>query len=208
VYGATKAVGEKLVINANQNYTSETKFVCIRGGNVMGTNGSVIPLFKKQLKERNEITITDENMTRFLMSTREAIGLVFDAVEHAVGGEIFVMRMPATTVGNIAEVLIALFGDAESKRRAIGIRPGEKMHEVLVSKNEMPRTRVFSEQYYVILPQYHHEGLERRYANMETLGLEEFNSGNTRQLKNDEFMNVLKKEPWLMAANVQDESSR
>lgn len=197
VYGATKAVGEKLIINANQNYVTDTKFVCIRGGNVMGTNGSVIPLFKEQLSKRNEITVTNEQMTRFLMSTREAIGLVFSAVEHAVGGEIFVMRMPATTVGNIAEVLITLFGNERSARRSIGIRPGEKMHEVLISKNEMPRARVFNDQYYVILPQFHNDRLEHRYASCANLEGEEFNSSNTRQLGNEEFIGILKKEAWL-----------
>lgn len=196
LYGVTKAAGEKLIINANQNYISNTKFICIRGGNVMGTNGSVIPLFKKQLSENNEITITDESMTRFLMSTREAIGLIFKAVEYSKGGEIFVMRMPATTVKNIANVLISLFGNKESKKTIIGIRPGEKMYEVLVSKNEVPRTKIFDDKYFVILPQFKSEDLEEYYGKYKVLGLDEFNSNNTEQLKDEEFVKSLKNERW------------
>lgn len=142
-YGCTKACGEKMIINANVNYNSSTKFVCIRGGNVIGTNGSVIPLFKHLIEEKNEITITDGSMTRFLMSTREAIGLIFQALEHAQGGEVFVMRMPATTVDIISDVMISLFGNTETQKKNIGIRPGEKQSEVLVSRNEAPTTKVF-----------------------------------------------------------------
>lgn len=197
LYGVTKAAGEKLVINANQNYISNTKFICIRGGNVIGTNGSVIPLFKKQLLEHNEITVTDESMTRFLMSTREAIGLIFKAVESSVGGEIFVMRMPATTVKIIADVLTGMFGNHASKRKSIGVRPGEKMYEVLVSKNEVVRTKVFDEKYFVILPQFKNEQLEQQYAHYQSLGLEEFNSNNTSQLDSGRLDEILKKEEWL-----------
>jgi FlaA1/EpsC-like NDP-sugar epimerase len=154
LYGVTKACGEKLIINANQNYISDTKFVCIRGGNVMGTNGSVLPLFKRQIKQKNKITITDPDMTRYLMSTREAISLIFQAVTNSIGGEIFVMRMPATKVCNIANVMIKLFGNKKTKQQIVGARPGEKMHEVLVSKNESPRTKIYNNKYYVILPQF------------------------------------------------------
>ena len=196
-YGVTKACGEKMIINANQNYISNTKFVCIRGGNVMGTNGSVLPLFKKQIHESNEVTITDPDMTRYLMSTQEAIGLVFEAVTNAIGGEIYVMRMPSTKVDNIASVMINLFGNESTKRSDIGIRPGEKMHEVLVSKNEAPRTKVFNDKYYVILPQYQSKDLEAKYQEFPSADFEEFNSSNARHLPDEEFTDILKKEAWL-----------
>ncbi|OQB06152.1 MAG: UDP-N-acetylglucosamine 4,6-dehydratase (inverting) [bacterium ADurb.Bin212] len=197
LYGVTKACGEKLIINSNQNYNSDTKFVCIRGGNVMGTNGSVLPLFKEQLITRNEITITDPHMTRYLMSTREAIGLVFQAVANATGGEVYVMRMPSTKVENIANVMIKLFGDNNSKKTIIGTRPGEKMHEVLVSKNESPRTKIFNDQYYVILPQFNTNSLEERYKNLQPIEHEEFSSLNAKKLSDDDFISILKKESWL-----------
>lgn len=196
-YGVTKACGEKLMINANKNYISDTKFVCIRGGNVMGTNGSVLPLFKNQIAETNEITITDPEMTRYLMSTREAISLIFEAVDQSEGGEIFVMRMPATKVSNIANVMTKLFGNSETKQKVIGVRPGEKMDEVLVSKNESPRTRVMNEKFYVILPQFADTQLEKRYSRFKPIDSEEFTSRNARQLSDTEFIEVLQKEPWL-----------
>lgn len=197
LYGVTKACGEKLIVNANQNYISDTRFVCIRGGNVMGTAGSVLPLFKKQIKENNEITVTNLNMTRYLMSTTEAIGLIFETVYNAKGGEIFVMRMPATKVENIANVMIKLFGNDKTKKKIIGVRPGEKLHEVLVSKNESPRTKIFSDKYYVILPQYPCRELEKYYESLKPIEFEEFNSRNARRLSNEEFIEILKKEPWI-----------
>jgi FlaA1/EpsC-like NDP-sugar epimerase len=197
LYGVTKACGEKLVINSNINYTSKTKFVCIRGGNVMGTNGSVLPLFKKQIQNNNEITITDPTMTRYLMSTKEAIGLIFEAVNQSVGGEIFVMRMPATKVQNIAEVMIELFGNSNTKTKLIGARPGEKKHEVLVSKNEVPRTKILSDTYFVILPQYKSVELEKTYEKYDCFDKKEFNSYNARHFSNEEFIKILKLEEWL-----------
>lgn len=196
-YGVTKACGEKLMINANKNYISNTKFVCIRGGNVMGTNGSVLPLFKNQIAESNVITLTDPNMTRYLMSTREAISLIFEAVDQAVGGEIMVMRMPATKVSNMAAVMTKLFGNERTQQKIIGVRPGEKMHEVLVSKNESPRTKVMSDKFYVILPQFRDEDVENHYRKLQPIDSEEFNSNNARQLSDDEFAELLKDEPWL-----------
>ena len=163
-YGVTKACAEKMIINASFNYNTKTKFVCIRGGNVLGTNGSVIPLFKKQIIESNEITITDPEMTRYLMTTTEAIGLVFKAIERAQGGEIFVMRMDATKVETIANAMIELFGSKSTKKKIIGTRPGEKIDEVLVSRYESPFTRIISDKYYVILPQRKNIHLENVYS--------------------------------------------
>ena len=103
-----------MITNASFNYITETKFVCIRGGNGSGTNGSVIPLFKNQILSENKITVTDPAMTRYLMSTKDAIDLVFEAVKRSIGGEIFVMRMPATSVENIASSMIKIFGNTDT----------------------------------------------------------------------------------------------
>lgn len=201
MYGMTKACGEKLIINANYNYSyngkGKTQFVCIRGGNVIGTNGSVIPLFKKQLLEKNEITITDPFMTRFLMSTSEAIGLIFTAIEHAIGGELFVLKMPAATVETIAKTMISLFGDKKSKIRIVGRRPGEKIHEELVSKNESPFTYEFSKNHFVILPQIFNKNIQKKYKRNKKITLENFSSFNTRQLTSEELEKILRKETWL-----------
>jgi UDP-N-acetylglucosamine 4,6-dehydratase/5-epimerase len=181
-YGVTKSCAEKMIINAAFNYQTRTKFVCIRGGNVLGTNGSVIPLFKKQISESNRITITNPEMTRYLMTKNEAIGLVLEAVKRAKGGEIFVMRMDATSVANIADAMILKYGNKKTERVVIGSRPGEKLDEVLVSRYEAPFTRILSDKYYVVLPQHNDPELTETYKEYPKIDLTEFNSRNATQL--------------------------
>src|SRR5690606_17176530 len=100
-YGFTKSIGEKLVIHAN-TLSKDTKFVCIRAGNVLGSNGSVIHVFKKQIKDRQKITITHKDMTRFFLTLEEAISLLFKAADESRGGEIFVMKMPSCRIVDLA----------------------------------------------------------------------------------------------------------
>jgi UDP-N-acetylglucosamine 4,6-dehydratase len=197
LYGMTKACGEKMVVNAGFNYVCDTKFVCIRGGNVIGTNGSVIPLFKKQILEDNCITITDPQMTRYLMSTKQAIELVIEAVLRSLGGEIFVMRMPATTVQIIADSMRVLFGNSTTKEIVTGCRPGEKLHESLVSKNEAPHTKIVNDDYFVILPMNRSDELEELYRENKFIAQPEFTSENAKQLDKDSLIGLLKKESWL-----------
>lgn len=201
LYGVTKACGEKLMMNANQYYSGtknmKTKFICIRGGNVIGTNGSVIPLFKKQIEQKNEITVTDGYMTRFFMTTREAIGLIFTALENSIGGELFVMRMPGATIETVAKTMIKLFGNGKTKIRQIGLRPSEKRHEMLVSRNESPFTRVFSDKYYLILPQVKDASVYKKYMKYPAFGEREFSSDNTKMLSGTELEAILKQETWL-----------
>jgi FlaA1/EpsC-like NDP-sugar epimerase len=191
-YGVTKACGEKLIINANKLPT-KTKFICVRGGNVIGTNGSVIPLFKRQILENNVVTLTDPTMTRYLMSTSQAINLLFKAIEKHTGGEIFVLNMPATTVDIIADTMITLFGNNKTKKKIIGSRPGEKLHEVLISKNEIPFTETTNTYYYTIYPVFKTVKIKKK------LDLPEFSSQNTVQLNSDELAAILKKEAWLFS---------
>jgi FlaA1/EpsC-like NDP-sugar epimerase len=190
LYGVTKACGEKLIVNANK-FISNTRFICIRGGNVIGTNGSVIPLFHKQLLKNNEITITDPTMTRFLMSTRQAIALLFKAIQKHNGGEIFVLHMPAASVATIAKAMIDLYGNNNTKTRIIGIRQGEKIHEVLISKNEIPYTERSSDSYFTIHPVF------SKVKIVKPITLPEFSSKNTRQLNVSELVSLLRKEEWL-----------
>ena len=197
-YGVTKANSEKMITNASFNYITETKFVCIRGGNVLGTNGSVIPLFKNQILSENKITVTDPGMTRYLMSTKDAIDLVFEAVKRSIGGEIFVMRMPATSVENIASSMIKIFGNTDTSIEIIGSRPGEKLDEVLVSKNEAPFTKIIDSKYYVVLPQRFNEVLDNNYSSFKNIETNEFNSRNADQLSSDDLVKILKNEKWLM----------
>lgn len=205
LYGVTKACGEKLIIAAN--LIDDTEFVCVRGGNVMGTNGSVIPLFKEQINRLNEITITDDRMTRFLMRVEEAIGLVLRAFADSVGGEVFVMRMPACKITDLAKTMIKHFGNKNTKIKNIGIRPGEKLYEVLVSKYEMPRT-FDADKYFIILPQIKIQATEKFYQEKLKLKVdsEEFNSNNTHQLSDKEIETLLENDGWFNQ-NVEKEAS-
>lgn len=195
LYGTTKAVAEKLVIAANLHSTT-TRFYCIRGGNVIGTSGSVVPLFKEQILKANRITITNPTMTRFFLSLPEAIGLIFRACEKAVGGEIFVMKMPATTVQELADVMVEKLGDSNTKQVLIGVRPGEKTHEVLVSQYEASRS-VDDGNYYIILPWMQIDAIANKYKNAKFPLNGEFSSQNTAKLTKAELIKALSAEGWL-----------
>lgn len=166
LYGMTKAVGEKLTIQAN-NLTKDTRFVCIRGGNVLGSNGSVVPFFIDQIKTKNKVTITSEQMTRFFLTLDTAIELLFEAVEYSVGGEIFVMNMPSFLIRDLADVLVSHYGNNETQIENIGIREGEKLHEQLISDQESPMSYWINEDYYVILPSIH---IDRDYDYVHKMG--------------------------------------
>jgi UDP-N-acetylglucosamine 4,6-dehydratase/5-epimerase len=138
--GMTKALMEKLAISRSREMDStQTVFCCTRYGNVMCSRGSVIPLFIDQIKSGKSITITDPNMTRFLMSLDEAVELVINAFSGGEQGDIWVQKAPASTIYDLAIALKELFkSDIEIK--CIGVRHGEKKHETLVTKEEMLKT--------------------------------------------------------------------
>jgi UDP-N-acetylglucosamine 4,6-dehydratase/5-epimerase len=173
LYGMTKAVGEKIIIQANE-LTDYTKFVCIRGGNVMGSSGSVIPFFIDKIKNNNPIPITHLMMTRFFLTLEEAISLLFKASENSIGGETFVMNMPACYIKDLAEVLMDEYGKVSIED--VGIRPGEKLDEMLISKNETALSYCYDENYYVILPPNYNANLKDRYTKLTKFTGEEFSS--------------------------------
>jgi FlaA1/EpsC-like NDP-sugar epimerase len=195
LYGVTKACGEKLTIAANQLDT-KTVFACVRGGNVMGSNGSVIPLFRKQLETTNVLTITDKRMTRFIFSIEDAIGLVLKAAEDCVGGEVFVMKMPASTITDLAEMMREELGNKQTRIEFIGIRPGEKIDEVLVSRYEADRV-VEDGDFYIILPFLDLPSIRKGYANRKTKSIGEFTSRSTRMLDKKALKDLLKKHGFL-----------
>lgn len=206
-YGVTKACGERLIIAAN-NISEDTSFVCIRGGNVLGTNGSVIPLFKEQLLKGNEITITDPRMSRFLMKVEEAIELVLEAAQKAVGGEILVMKMPSAMITDIAKVMVKNLGNYETKAKFIGIRPGEKIFEVLVSEQEAARSYEFGK-YFLILPMIKIPKVENYYdnLNLKKVTFEEYSSNNTVKLNPSKIENLLRSDGWF-EKGIKKESTR
>lgn len=229
LYGTCKAVGEKLMIAANL-VNSPTRFVCIRGGNVLGTNGSVVPLFKEQILNAGEVTITDERMTRYMMNLDQAISLIFEATASSVGGEIYVMKMPALKIPDLIEVMaerLAPFrnsrmhmidvdekkiiidkkinvGFEKIKMKVIGIRPGEKLHEVLVSRYEAPNAIEHGD-YFIILPNIHLPKVVEKYNHMKRADISEFNSTNAHQLTHKEIEEMLDREGWLTPMGVKND---
>lgn len=132
VMGMTKAIQERIFITANLH--CKTRFIGVRYGNVLASRGSVVPLFLEQIENRLPVTITDFKMTRFLLSLDQAVNLVLDAIREANQGEIYIPDVPSATVLNIAKALIQ---KQSIKIEEIGIRPGEKMHEILISEEEV-----------------------------------------------------------------------
>jgi UDP-N-acetylglucosamine 4,6-dehydratase/5-epimerase len=194
-YGMTKAIGEKLIIHANL-LESETKFVCVRGGNVLGTNGSVIHVFKDHINKKGQVGITDKRMTRFFLTLSDAIKLLFKATYESRGGEIFVMKMPTCKIIDLAEVLIEDSGKTDVKMVELGIRPGEKLHELLLSEYESTTTVYYDEEYFVILPSIHIKGLNEFYSTYKKVELESYSSAENLMTK-DEIRQMLVKGGFL-----------
>ncbi|TYR81746.1 NAD-dependent epimerase/dehydratase family protein [Priestia megaterium] len=190
-YGLSKAMGERLIIHAN-TLNTKTRFVCIRGGNVLGTNGSVIHVFKKQIQEKGKIGITDLDMTRFFLTLEDAIKLVFKATFESIGGEIFVMKMPTCKIIDLAYVLIDASDKQDVEIQVLGVRPGEKIHELLLSEYEATSTITYDDEYFVILPPIHIEGLKEYYASYKPVNLVNYNSSKELMTK-EEIKDMLKK---------------
>jgi UDP-N-acetylglucosamine 4,6-dehydratase/5-epimerase len=141
--GATKLLAEKLMIDANEGKgLKKTIFSCVRFGNVLFSRGSVIPLFEEQIKQKKPITITDPDMTRFVMSVSSTVGLVFKATIMAKGGEVFILKMPVVKLGDLTDVVIEKYSEKygynkkDIKKKIIGSRAGEKIFEELMTETE------------------------------------------------------------------------
>ncbi len=145
--GMTKAIQERIFIQGNMR-CNHTRFVCVRYGNVLASRGSVIPLFHEQIRNGGPVTITTPDMTRFLLSLHEAVDTIFAAISEAFPGETYVPRAPAS---KIVDVAAALIGDRPIQTVVTGIRPGEKIHEIMVSEEEAYRT-VERGKWFAILP--------------------------------------------------------
>ncbi len=148
LYGATKLCQEKIIVQGNAYAArSDTRLSCVRYGNVVGSRGSVVPLFRTQAEE-GEVTITDDRMTRFWITLDGAVDLVLYGLEHMEGGEIFIPKIPSMRVIDLAEALAP-----GARRRITGIRPGEKLHEILLTDDES-RHSVDAGEVYVVLPEH------------------------------------------------------
>jgi UDP-glucose 4-epimerase len=148
VMGMTKAIQERVFVQGNLRAKS-TRFVCVRYGNVLASRGSVIPLFHEQIRAGGPLTITTTDMTRFLLSLEDAVDTIFAALIEANAGETYVPRVPSARVVDIARALI---GEKKIEVQVTGIRPGEKVHEILVSEEEATRTVARGKRFYAIAP--------------------------------------------------------
>ena len=148
LYGATKMVAEKLFIQGN-TYTGKrkTRFSCVRYGNVIGSRGSVIPLFQEQ-KKKGVLTITDERMTRFWLTLDQGVNFVLNSIERMQGGEIFIPKIPSMRMMDLAEAIAP-----EAEKEIVGIRPGEKLHEIMITEDEARHAKEFSD-YFIIEPEF------------------------------------------------------
>jgi UDP-N-acetylglucosamine 4,6-dehydratase (inverting) len=148
LYGATKLCQEKLIVQGNAYAAqSATKLACVRYGNVVGSRGSVVPVFRKQ-KAEGRLTITDERMTRFWITLPQAVDLVLFALDHMVGGEVFIPKIPSMRITDLADAMAP-----GVPRDVTGIRPGEKLHEVLITGDESRHT-IDAGEVYVVLPEH------------------------------------------------------
>ncbi len=190
--GLSKSMAEKLMVaKARRQQEGETVFCATRYGNVMASRGSVIPLFVSQLKAGKPLTVTDPNMTRFLMSLKDSVDLVLFAYEHGQQGDIFVQKAPASTVGDLAQALRELF-EGMGPARLIGTRHGEKLYESLISREEMVRAqdmtgyyRIPADNRDINYDKYYSEGDEKiSYS-------DDYTSHNTTRLNVEQIKSLL-----------------
>ena len=190
--GMSKALMEKVAVAESRNITHEDTTVCLtRYGNVMASRGSVIPLFIDQIKNGEPITITDPNMTRYLMSLEQAVELVLFAYENGKQGDLFVQKAPASTIGVLAQALVELF-NASNEIKVIGTRHGEKLYETLCTREEMAKAtdlpgffQIPADNRDLNYAQYFSEG------DTNTSTIEDYNSHNTRRLTLEETKELL-----------------
>ena len=190
--GISKALMEKVAVAASRNIPNDNTIVCLtRYGNVMASRGSVIPLFVKQIKEKAPLTVTDPAMTRFLMSLEDAVDLVLFAFKNGNQGDLFVNKAPASTIGDLAEAVKAIY-NADNEIKVIGTRHGEKLYETLCTREEMQKAEDMGE-FYRIPADNRDLNYSRYFSEGETdiSKIEDYHSHNTTQLTHDELKQTL-----------------
>ena len=189
--GISKAMMERVTVAKGRN-VKDTMIVCTRYGNVMASRGSVIPLFINQVKNNNPITITDPNMTRFMMSLDDAVDLVLFAFKKGQSGDIFVQKAPAATIELLAHTLKKILGVPNHEVKTIGTRHGEKLYETLLTKEEMVKA-IDMERYYRIPADTRDLNYNQFFEEGEEVVTEagEYHSHNTHRLNEDELTELL-----------------
>lgn len=197
--GITKALMEKVMV-AESRTSHSTVMVGTRYGNVMGSRGSVIPLFIRQALSGAALTVTDPDMTRFLMSLEEAVELVLHALTAGAPGEIFVQKSPGVLIGDLARAILDLF-EADGGIREIGVRHGEKLHETLLSRDEYTRADE-GERYFRVRPDTRDLNYEQYYTDGDAnVGdAEDYTSANTERLDVPRIRDLLMTQPFVRRA--------
>lgn len=195
IMGVTKLLGEKLISNATIGIT-DTKFATVRFGNVLNSNGSVIPLFKSQILSNRPITVTHPEMTRFFMSIRDAANLVLKVTEETGGRETYILKMKALKIIDLASVLIENLSKSNTKVniKNIGIRPGEKLYELLLTEDEVKlaenKENMFILKQQLWVPHY----ISKITKPKNQIKPEEYDSRKANHLSKEQIKNLLKKE--------------
>jgi len=188
-YGMCKAIQERIAIESNISINKKgIRIICVRYGNVMGSRGSVIPLFQKQILMKKSVTVTSEKMTRFMMSLNNSVDTIFTAMDNAYPGEIYVPIIVSARIIDIANIMIE---GRNLKKEIIGIRPGEKIHEILLSEEELLRS-IKEGNYFVITPSF----LELKYREIDN-GLSTDVSSNNFLLSKSDLKRLLEGEGHL-----------
>jgi len=190
VYGATKLIGERLIIHASTSQ-SNTKFMVIRSGNVLGSAGSILEFWINHAKNKKAIPLTNPSMTRYFLTLSQAIDLLFVAINSDINGGKFVMKMPALKLINLAEVINEYYNN-KAGVKIIGIKQGEKIHESLVSKHESLNTFIYNDNYYLIMDNPTHDTVN--YYKKVTF--KEYNSA-TNLMTKEEIKELLKRGGYL-----------
>ena len=192
-YGATKLLMEKLFVTASNYLKKErhqTKFFALRYGNVLGSSGSVIPKFIKQIKNKEKITITDPNMTRFSISMDKALDFILHATEIAKGSEIFIPKLRAYTIKDIKDVLFELLQKTDEEN--IGIREGEKLNEILINSDEIRYTWEYENMYMLLnLSVQKHISLDEFPNKNRVTNMDDYNSGSVEKIPKDEMKKII-----------------
>jgi len=192
--GISKAMMEKVAIAKGRNLEKDDTIICVtRYGNVMASRGSVIPLFLDQIRNHQPLSITDPNMTRFMMSLDEAVDLVLFAFKNGNSGDLFVQKSPASTIENLANSVCELVGEMNYEIKTIGTRHGEKVYEVLMTKEESARSEDM-DKYFRIPTDDRDLNYNKFFENGEKIitEAEDYNSHNTYRLNRKEMIEMLK----------------
>ena len=198
-YGATKLLMEKLFVSAS-NYTNpqkhKTRFIALRYGNVLGSSGSVVPKFIDQIKNNKKLTITDYDMTRFSLTMNEALKFILEAAMHGKGSEIFIPKLKAYTISDIKDTLFELL--KRTGEQKIPIRPGEKINEVLINKDEMRYVWEFKNKYVIFKPTLMDEQIRKSYPGIKKIeDMEQYSSDNVDKISKDELKDIITKDGLL-----------